>query len=96
MVLHGPRTQTCGETTDYKAYVLDRIKVCIVLELKPFGKIVTPKPKCSTEPRSFMVLELKPMGKLVTPKPKCSTEPRSFMVLELKPMGKLITPKPKC
>ena len=39
--------------------------------LKPVGKLVTPKPKCLTEPRHCMVLELKPLGKLVTAKPKC-------------------------
>ena len=49
-VLHGPRTQTYGETSYFqkrkkKNEVLDRTKVCMVLGLKPMGKLATSKKK---------------------------------------------------
>ena len=43
----------------------------MVLEVKALGKLVTPKPKSLTKPRSCMVLGLKLVGKLVILKPKC-------------------------
>ena len=42
--LHGPQTVTYGETSySKKIYVLDRTKVLQVLELKPIGKLATPR-----------------------------------------------------
>ena len=40
-VLHGPRTQTYGEANYLKIQVLDRIRYCMVLGLKPMGKPTT-------------------------------------------------------
>ena len=46
-VLHGPRTKTYGETSYFqektKYYIEPRS--CMVLELKPMGKLVTSKKK---------------------------------------------------
>ena len=70
---------------------------CMVLGLKPMGKLTTSKKKGAkyqTERRSCIVFGLKPMGKLATSKKKRAkyqTKPRSCMVFGLKPMGKLAT-----
>ena len=46
-VLYGTRTQTYGETNylknQYKKKVLDKTKSCVVLGLKPMGKLDTPR-----------------------------------------------------
>ena len=43
-VLHGPRTQTCGETRYFrKAKCYTEPRPCMVLGLKPIGKLTTSK-----------------------------------------------------
>ena len=70
-VLHGPRTQTYGETNYLKENkVLDRTQVLHGPRTQIYGETNYFKKnyKLWTEPRSCMVLGLKPMGKLVTRK----------------------------
>ena len=45
-VLHGPQTQTYGETRHSNDQVLDRTRSCMVLGLKPMGKLDTLRAKC--------------------------------------------------
>ena len=74
--MHGPQTQTYGETSYFQGKKKTKYQTeprsCMVLELKPMGKLATSKKKTKykIEPRFCMVLGLKPMGKLVTFKKK--------------------------
>ena len=69
-VLHGPRTQTYGETNylEEKNQVLDRIKVLHDPRTQTHEKTnyLEEKTEFWTEPRYCMVLGLKPMGKPAT------------------------------
>ena len=62
-VLHGPQTQTYGETNYLKYQVLDRTKVLQGPRTQTYGKTNYLNIKFWTEPRYCMVLGLKPMGK---------------------------------
>ena len=61
-VLHGPRTQTYGETNYLKDQVLDRTKVLHGPQTQTDGETNYLNIKFWTEPRYCMVLGLKPMG----------------------------------
>ena len=68
-VLHGPQTQTYGETNYFKKIeVLDRTRVLHGPQTQTYGETnyFKEKKKFWTEPRSCMVLRLKPIGKPTT------------------------------
>ena len=69
-VLHGPRTQTNGETNylDKKNWVFDRTKVLPGPRTQIYGETnyLDEKTEFWTEPRYCMVLGLKPIGKPTT------------------------------
>ena len=65
-VLHGPRTQTYGETNYLKNQVLDRTKVLHGPRTQTYRESNYLKIEFWTELRYCMVLGFKPMGKSTT------------------------------
>ena len=94
-VLHGPRTQTCGETNDFKiSKCQTEPRYCMVIRLKPIGKLVTSKYLSARQNQGIAwssdsnLWRNQSLQKIS----KYQIEPRYCMVLGPKPMGKLVTP----
>ena len=89
--MHGPRTQTYGETNYLKNQVLDKTKVLHSPRIQTYGETNYLKSQVLDRTKVLHGPRTQTYGETNYLKVKFWTEPMYCMVLGLKPMGKPTT-----
>ena len=95
-VLHGPRTQTYGETRQSNSQVLDRTKVLHGPRTQSYKETRHSNSQVPNRTKVFHGPRTQTYGETRHSNSQVLTEPRSCMVLGLKAIRKLDTPTAKC